>query len=154
MKVREKDTKKGVMDSPLTQEPLKRGGCRSSPVTCSRSNLSPLTLGPSSGGDNSTMEKTIRPSTAQITSRAIKMPRQFLWFGVEATSSCGHKTHTRTLLKRLCCLSIAQRRPGMATQSHTQKTHSLPKFNFFRPIGYSKCSALLYLRHFSLESPL
>jgi hypothetical protein len=34
------------------------------------------------------MENTMRPRTATMTSRAISIPRQLRWFGVEATSSC------------------------------------------------------------------
>lgn len=75
-------------DSPLTHDPLNLGGCRSGPVTSSLCSLRPLTLGPSSGGESSTMEKTMRPSTAMMTSSAIRMPRQLRWLGVEATSSC------------------------------------------------------------------
>lgn len=38
-------------------------------------------------GDNKNIENTIKPKTAAITRSAIKIPRQFLWPGDDATSS-------------------------------------------------------------------
>lgn len=55
--------------------------------------LAPRTLGPSSGGVNKATDVTIKVRTATITRRAIKMPRQFLWFGFADTSSYHKGTH-------------------------------------------------------------
>lgn len=56
-------------------------------LTSERRSRIPRTLGPSSGGVSKATDVTIRARTATITSRAIKIPRQFLWFGLAETSS-------------------------------------------------------------------
>ena len=45
-------------------------------------------LGPRSGGVSRMTQVTIRELTRPMTSREIRMPRQFRWVGVAATSSC------------------------------------------------------------------
>lgn len=72
---------------PLIQLALTCLGFSVSPVTSASVRRRPLMRLPSSAGDNRNMEKTIRPSTAAITNKAINIPRQFLWPGDVATSS-------------------------------------------------------------------
>ncbi|KAF9812268.1 hypothetical protein SFRURICE_012820 [Spodoptera frugiperda] len=59
--------------------------------------LRPRTLPPSPAGVSSAMLKTISPSTAAITSRAMRIPRQFLCVGVAAANSW--KPERRCFLK-------------------------------------------------------
>lgn len=73
--------------------PLNDGALNVSPAICSMVNLLPRFLGPWYGGDNRTIKNTIKPKTATMTKSAIKIPRQFLSFGVITTNSW-KKNHT------------------------------------------------------------
>lgn len=83
--------------SPDIHVPLNRGSGGSLSNMSSSVGLRPLTLGPSSGGETSTILKTINPNTATMTSSAMKIPRQFLSFGELTTSSCNKKLTTMQL---------------------------------------------------------
>lgn len=72
---------------PDIQLPLNRGGWGILRKMSSKVGFLPFTLGPSSGGETSTMLNTIRPRTAMITSNAMKIPRQFLSLGELETNS-------------------------------------------------------------------
>lgn len=74
----------------------------------SNSNRVPFTLGPSSGGVSSTTDVTISDSTTTMTSRAIKMPLQFLWVVLVETSWNKKKTTVTWLLWQLQGGSICQ----------------------------------------------
>lgn len=72
---------------PDIQVPLNRAGGGSFKNISSKEGLSPFVLGPSSGGETNTILKTIRPSTATITNKAINIPLQFLSLGELITNS-------------------------------------------------------------------
>lgn len=71
--------------------PLNLDGCGSFKNISSKLGLRPRTLGPSSGGDTSTILNTMSPNTATITNRAMKIPRQFLSLGELTTNSCNKR---------------------------------------------------------------
>lgn len=85
---------------PVIHVPLKRAGGGSFTKMSSNEGLKPLIRGPSSGGDTKIILKTIKPKTATITNRAMKMPLQFRSFGELTTNS--YKEISIILIRDVC----------------------------------------------------